>query len=397
MPAHHLLEVAAAFLKLGCISFGGPVAHLGYFREEFVAKRHWLNDAQYVDIVALCQFLPGPASSQVVFALGMMRAGLLGAVTAAICFLLPSAIIMIACGYGLSHVADLQHAGWLHSLKLAAVVVVAQAVWSMGRNLCPDRTRLTLCLACAAAVLLLPGTLTQVGVIAVGAVVGWMGYRHYPVPRAERVESSPRAKLAGVVSLATFGALLLLLPVAASVTGERSIGVFDSFYRSGALVFGGGHVVLPLLREELVPKGWITDDAFLAGYAAAQAVPGPLFTFAAYLGTVIHAGPGAWLGGVWALLALFLPGWLLIGGMLPFWHQIRPKAWAQAALKGASAAVVGVLLAALVTPVAREGITSLRDVAAVLIGFALVNAWKLPAWAFVLLMAAAGQWLLAMK
>jgi chromate transporter len=347
----------------------------------------------YADLVALCQFLPGPASSQVVFALGMQHAGLLGAVLASLCFLLPSAVLMIVFGYGVSAVGDLQAAGWLHGLKLAAVAVVAQAVWAMGRNLCPDRTRLTLCLAATATILVFPGAMIQVAVIAGGAVAGWWLYRHIVLPSRPSVLVRGRDHVAAVAALSLFGALLVLPAVLAAATGARSLAVFDSFYRSGALVFGGGHVVLPLLWQEVVPRGWMTDDAFLAGYGAAQALPGPLFTFAGYLGTVIGAGPNAWKWGAWCVFAIFLPAWLLIGGALPFWHQLRAKAWAQAGLRGANAAVVGVLLSALYSPVCTEGIKGPRDVAAALVAFGSLQFWRVPPWAVVALMAATGQWL----
>ncbi|MBX3357992.1 MAG: chromate efflux transporter [Phycisphaeraceae bacterium] len=387
-----LAEVGTAFLKLGVISFGGPTAHLGYLREEFVGKRRWLTDEAFADLAALCQFLPGPASSQVVFALGMLRAGLIGALTASVCFMLPSVAMMIAFAYGVEGVGNLQHAGWLHGLKLAAVVVVAQAVWAMGRSLCPDRARLTLCVLAAVVTLTAPGVITHLAVIAAGTAIGWLVYRHAPVPHNEGPPPRMQGHVGAVAALVAFGALLVLLPSLAASTDSRSLAVFDRFYRSGALVFGGGHAVLPLLRAEVVPPGWVSDDAFLAGYGAAQAVPGPLFTFSAYLGAVIHGGPNAWVGGLWCLLALFLPGWLLVGGTLPFWHQVRAQAWAQAGLKGANAAVVGVLLSALYAPVFTESVSSARDIAAALVGFAALHFWKTPTWAVVVLMAALGQW-----
>lgn len=392
--ARRRAEIAAAFLKLGCISFGGPVAHLGYFREEFVNRRRWLDDASYADVVALCQFLPGPASSQVVFALGMHRGGLAGALLASLCFTAPSALLMILFAYGVAQMGDLRQAGWLHGLKLAAVAVVAQAVWGMGRQLCPDRARLTLALAAAAAVLLAPSALGQVGVIAAGAAVGWWRYRSDLSPGAAPERGLARQHVWAAATLVVFGTLLLVLPSLAAITGNQPLAVFDSFYRAGSLVFGGGHVMLPLLRAEVVPPGWISDHAFLAGYGAAQAVPGPLFTFSAYLGTLIAGGQHAWLGGLWALLGIFLPAWLLIGGALPFWHLRRSKPATQAALRGANAAVVGVLLAALYRPVWTDGVTGPVDVAAVLAAFALLAVWRAPVWAVVVLMAAVGQWLL---
>ncbi len=387
-------DIGWPFLRLGCISFGGPVAHLGYLREEFVARRKWLGEDAYADLVALCQFLPGPASSQTVFGLGMRRGGLAGAFLASVCFTLPSAVLMIAFAYGVAVMGDLGKAGWLHGLKLAAVAVVAQAVWGMGRKLCPDLPRLAIGLAAAAAVIALPVAAAQVGVIAAGAIAGWLLYRR-TVP-AGGVDGSGLARhhLWAAGALTVCAVLLVVLPMAAAATGWRPLAILDGFYRAGSLVFGGGHVVLPLLRAEVVPTGWVGDDAFLAGYGAAQAVPGPLFTFAAYLGAMIHGGPQAWLGGLGGLLAIFLPAWLLIGGALPFWQLLKGRAWSQAALRGANAAVVGVLLAALYNPVAKEGITGIADIVAAVVGFALLERWKVPAWLVVLLAAGAGQWVL---
>jgi len=392
--ARELATICAAFGKLGSLAFGGPIAHLSYLRAEFVAKRRWLDDAEYGDLVALCQFLPGPASSQVVFALGLRRAGLAGAIAAAICFTLPSAVLMIAFGYGVASAGDLRGAGWLHGLKLAAVSVVAQAVWGMGRSLCPDRARLSLCLAAAATLLAFPGALAQIGVIAGGAMLGALLYRGLAAPLPDTAPTGARAHLAAAAALLVFLAILAITPVLAAATGLKGIAVFDGFYRAGSLVFGGGHAVLPLLRAEIVPPGWVSDDQFLAGYGAAQAVPGPLFTFASYLGTVMTGGPHAWLGGVGCLVAIFLPAWLLIGGALPFWHTVRSQAWTQAALRGANATVVGVLLAALYSPVFTEGVKAAADVAFVLLAFGLLEVWKAPPWLVVLGMAAAGSWAL---
>lgn len=388
-----LTEVGSAFLRLGLISFGGPVAHLGYFQREFVERRRWLDDADYADLVALCQFLPGPASSQVAFALGLRRAGLPGALLASVCFMLPSAMAMIAFAYGMGSLGDLRGAGWLHGLRLAAVSVVAVAVWRMASRLCPDWPRRILGILAAAAVLLVPGTLSQVGAIAACALVGWLGLRSAAEPAAPAGRMG-RAHALAAAALVLFAVLLAVLPVAARLTADRRVAEFDSFYRAGSLVFGGGHVVLPLLRSELVPRGWISDDAFLAGYGAVQALPGPLFTFAAYLGTVIGPAPHAWAGGVLALFAIFLPGWLLVGGASPFWHRLRAQAWAQGALRGANAAVVGLLLAALYRPLCTEGIHGAGDIAAAGAGIVLLAALRVPPWAVVALMAAAGQWVL---
>lgn len=390
-----LVEVGGAFLRLGCFAFGGPIAHLSYLRAEFVEKRKWLDDAHYADLVALCQFLPGPASSQVVFALGMQRAGLLGALVASACFTLPSALLMIGFAYGIAHASDLSGAGWLHGLKLAAVAVVAQAVWGMGRKLCTDRARISLSIGSAAVLLALPGAVAQLGVIAFGGLVGWRLYRDtIALGAAPDTTTGARGHVGAAAALVVFFALLVALPALASVTGSHHLAVFDSFYRSGSLVFGGGHVVLPLLRAEVVPRAWLTDDQFLAGYGAAQALPGPMFAFAAYLGAAMKPGPTSWLNGLWCLFGIFLPAWLLIGGALPFWHRLRAKRWAQAALAGANAAVVGVLLAALYDPVFTESVRGPRDVVVALLAFGLLEQWKVPPWLVVAASAAAGQWLL---
>lgn len=391
--AGSLPEIAATFLKLGCVSFGGPIAHLSYFHAELVEKRKWLDDAQYGDLVALCQFLPGPASSQVVFGLGMRRAGLPGALLASACFTLPSALLMIGCAYGMSSAAELGAAGWLHGLKLAAAAVVAQAVWSMGKKLCSDRTRISLCAAAAALLLLIPGALTQLSVIAAGGLAGYFSYRRTLAPAALALEHSRPSKYA-LAALVVFAGLLFGLPLLAAATQLTPVAQFDAFYRSGALVFGGGHVVLPLLRAEVVPRGWLPDDQFLAGYGLAQALPGPLFTFAAYVGTAMSRGGYAWLNGLWCLLAIFLPCWLLVAGTLPFWRRLRDQAWAQAALAGANAAVVGVLLAALYSPIISDSVHNARDAAAALVAFIALEHWKLRPWLLVLAMAAVGQWLL---
>ncbi len=390
---HRLGQVLAAFGKLGLISFGGPVAHLSYFRSEFVEKRRWLSDSEYADLVALCQFLPGPASSQVAYALGMRRAGVLGGLLASLCFTLPAAVMMIALAYGVGAMGDLRHAGWLHGLKLAAVGVVAQAVWGMGKNLCPDRARVTMCLAAAGALLMTTGAVAQVAVIALGALVGWLIYRGEPATvSTEQGAQEVKGHWGAVAALGLFMALLVLLPLAATWSKSPLVEMFDRFYRAGSLVFGGGHVVLPLLRAEVVRPGWMSDDAFLAGYGFVQAAPGPLFTFSAYLGAAMRPGPWAWAYGLWCLLAIFLPAWLLVGGALPFWQKVRGMAWAQASLKGANAAVVGVLLAALYQPVITEGVHNGRDVAAAVMAFCALHIWKAPAWAVVLVMAGVGQW-----
>ncbi|MDP3504883.1 MAG: chromate efflux transporter [Myxococcales bacterium] len=388
-----LLTIAWVFTKLGCLSFGGPIAHLGFLHAEFVERRRWVDEAHFSDLVALCQFLPGPASSQLVFALGMTRRGLPGALVASLCFTAPSLGLMIAFASGVAHVTDLHAAGWLHGLKLAAVVVVAQAVWSMGKKLCPDRERLTVCLAATALVLAVPHALTQVALIGGGGVVGWLRYRKTVVVPAVAPAVTGRHRVAAG-ALLFWAAALIALPVLTELAGSRSLAHFSAFYRSGSLVFGGGHVVLPLLRAEVVPTGWLTDDRFLAGYAAAQALPGPLFTFAGYLGAAMASDVPAWLNGLWCALAIFLPAWLLIGGALPFWQRLRARASAQAVLMGANASVVGVLLAALYEPVFTSAVRAPADGALVVAGFALLEAWRTPPGLLVIAFAVAGQWLL---
>ncbi|HNM39826.1 MAG TPA: chromate efflux transporter, partial [Giesbergeria sp.] len=342
--------VFLVFLRLGLTSFGGPVAHLGYFREELVVRRRWLSERNYADLVALCQFLPGPASSQVGMALGLARAGYPGALAAWLGFTLPSAVALILFALGLAHWGDAVPAGLLHGLKVVAVAVVAQAVWGMARSLCPDAPRISLMAVAACAVLWWSSAWAQVLVLALAALVGlWMlapgqGAAHEPLP-------IPVGRRAGMAWLALFVALLLGLPWAAAVFPHATLAVADAFYRAGSLVFGGGHVVLPLLQAELVPTGWVDQDTFLAGYGAAQAVPGPLFTFAAFVGASLQMGPqGVW-GALVCLLAIFAPSFLLVAGALPFWEGLRAHPRMQAALAGINAAVAGLLVAALYQPV----------------------------------------------
>jgi chromate transporter len=377
-------QVFAAFLKLGVTSFGGPIAHLGYFRHEFVTRRKWLEEPSYADIVALCQFLPGPASSQVGITIGLLRAGLAGALAAWLGFTAPSALAMIAFGYGVTAFGDLGHAAWLHGLKIVAVAVVAQAVWGMAQSLCPDRPRVTLAIGAAVLTLLLPSAVGQVGVIALGALIGW---RWLPGDAGKTANAIhvPLSRRAGFAAFAIFVVLLILLPLAAGATQVHAIGLIDAFYRSGSLVFGGGHVVLPLLQQEVVPPGWISNDAFLAGYGAAQAVPGPLFTFAAYLGTAMQPSPNGWLGALICLVAIFLPSFLLLFGALPFWNDLRQRADTQSALRGVNAAVVGLLLAALYTPVWTSAIGRPVDFAIAAVAFLLLVFWKVPPWLVVVL------------
>jgi chromate transporter len=383
-----VLEVLSVATRLGLTSFGGPVAHLGYFREEYVARRRWLDEATYADLVALCQFLPGPASSQVGIAIGITRAGLLGGVAAWLGFTLPSAIALVAFAYGLRGlgVAD---ADWLHGLKVAAVAVVALAVWGMARSLAPDRERATIAIVSAVCALLWPTGVGQVAIITVAALVGLRF-----LPGAATALTTPRpvavGRGLGAAMLALFFVLLIVLPVVRQLVGSQALAVFDSFFRVGSLVFGGGHVVLPLLQAEVVPPGWVTGEEFVAGYGAAQAVPGPLFTFAAYLGAVMGPRPNGLAGAALALVAIFLPSFFMVVGALPFWDALRGRSSFQAALRGVNAAVVGLLLAALYQPVWTSAIHGPADVCLALAAFGLLAFWKAPPWLVVILAAAGG-------
>jgi chromate transporter len=373
---------------LGCTSFGGPIAHLGYFRNEFVERRRWLTDAAYADLVALCQFLPGPASSQVGIALGLFRGGLPGAVAAWAGFTLPSAVALVAFGLLLAQWGEAGSGAWLHGLKVVAVAVVAQALWGMGRSLCPDRARASMAVAAALAVSWIPGVWGQVGVIVAGGLAGWLALRsdapplHSPFP----VRLSRRA---GLIALALFLGLLIVLPLLAAGSGLYAWQLADSFYRAGALVFGGGHVVLPLLQAEVVTPGWIDNETFLAGYGAAQAVPGPLFTFAAYLGAVSSGSPNGIAGAAVALAAIFLPAFLLVIGALPLWEDARRHPAMQRAMLGVNAAVVGLLLAAFYHPVWTSAIRSPQDFGLAAVALLLLMFWKVPPWAVVIFCAAA--------
>jgi chromate transporter len=379
------LEVLRVFLRLGLTSFGGPVAHLGYFRAEFVERRRWLDEPAFADIVALCQFLPGPASSQVGISLGILRAGLPGALAAWLGFTTPSAVAMILFGYGVTELGDLSQAAWLHGLKIVAVAVVAQAVWGMARNLCPDRERATIAVGAAILALAIPSAAGQIGVIVAGGLIGWGLLRNAAAvqPQAPLAIHLPRAL--SVAAAIAFPALLFGLPVLSAAVPSHTIALVDSFYRSGALVFGGGHVVLPLLQAEVVPPGWVSNDAFLAGYGAAQAVPGPLFTFAAYLGTVMSQDPNGWAGGLICLVAIFLPSFLLLIGALPFWDSLRRRPAVPSALRGLNAAVVGLLLAALYKPVWTSAILAPADFAIGIVAFLLLALWAVPPWLVVIL------------
>ena len=375
-------DVFLVFLRLGLTSFGGPIAHLGYFREEFVVRRGWLDEREYADLVALCQFLPGPASSQVGMALGYLRAGYGGALAAWLGFTLPSAVAMILFALGLTHYAQAVPAGVLHGLKVAAVAVVAQAVWGMARTLCPDARRVTLMTVAACCVALAPLAWVQVAVIAAAGVAGLALLPGRELPLPEPLPIAVRRRT-GLFWLALFAALLMVLPLLAHLTENPTLTLVDAFYRAGALVFGGGHVVLPLLQAETVPRGWVDAQTFLAGYGAAQAVPGPLFTFAAFLGAVREIPPAGWTGGLLALTAIFLPSFFLILGALPFWAKWRHLRHTQAALAGVNAAVVGLLLAALYQPVWTSAILQPQDFCLALVAFVALLFWRVPPWAVV--------------
>lgn len=384
--------VFLVFLRLGLTSFGGPIAHLGYFRDEFVNRRRWLSERSYADLVALCQFLPGPASSQVGIALGLSRHGYKGAFAAWAGFTLPSAVALILFAAGISSHGTSIPPGALHGLKVVAVAVVAQAVWGMARNLCTDTPRVTIMVVAACIALLIPSALGQVGIIAAAGIVGVLLFTpepakdHDPLP----ITVSHRA---GVLWLSLFFGLLVGLPILTTLLPSQAITDVSVFFRSGALVFGGGHVVLPLLQAAVVPSGWVSNDAFLAGYGAAQAVPGPLFTFAAFLGASMNVAPSRWLGGLICLLAIFAPSFLLVTGALPFWERLRRNVRTQAALIGVNAAVVGLLLAALYQPVWTNAVLQPRDFGMALIALVALMFWKLPPWLVVVSSGVSG-WLL---
>ncbi len=382
------------FLRLGLTSFGGPVAHLGYFRDEFVTRRRWLSERSYGDLVALCQFLPGPASSQVGIALGLSRAGYGGALAAWLGFTLPSAVVLILFALGIAQHSTALPPGALHGLKVVAVAVVAQAVWGMVRNLCSDAARISVMLIAACVALLQTSAWGQVAVISAAALAGLLLFKPTP-PAAHDALPVTLSRRVGAMWLSLFVLVLAGLPILAQLIPNQSLAMTDAFYRSGSLVFGGGHVVLPLLQAEVVPTGWVSNDVFLAGYGAAQAMPGPLFTFAAFLGASMSQAPSGWLGGLLCLLAIFAPSFLLVLGALPFWESLRRSPRTQAALAGVNAAVVGLLLAALYQPVWTSAIFSARDFGLALIGLVALMVWKLPPWLVVVGSGALG-WLLSL-
>jgi chromate transporter len=385
-----LLEVLWVSTRLGLTSFGGPIAHLGYFHEEYVKRRKWIDEQSFADLVALCQFLPGPASSQVSIAIGIARARLLGGIAAWIGFTLPSAIALVIFGLGIGAFASVAYAGWLHGLKVVAVAVVAQAVWGMARSLCPDRERATIAILASIVALAWPSAIGQLASIVLAGVVGLI---IFPGAVSSSVSHMrfPIGKKTGVAAWIIFFLLLVGLPLVRQLAPSHTIEVFDSFFRVGSLVFGGGHVVLPLLQTEVVGPGWVTNEQFVAGYGATQAVPGPLFTFSAYLGTVMGPEPNGWTGAFLTLVAIFLPSFLLVVGALPFWDILRAVPVFQSALKGINAAVVGLLLTALYNPVWTSAIHASADFGLGLVAFGLLMFWKFPPWLVVVLTALGGE------
>lgn len=369
-----LLEILRVSTRLGFTSFGGPIAHLGYFHDEYIRRRKWMDEKSYADLVALCQFLPGPASSQVGIGIGVMRAGVLGGIVSFLGFTLPSVLALIIFALILQGV-DVSDAGWIHGLKLVAVAVVAHAVIGMAQKLTPDLKRKAIALLALVITLLWQTAYSQVGVILLSAIIGFLIYRHQKDESDGKV-SFPVTRGFAIGCLVLFFGLLILLPILREVTSVHWIAMFDSFYRSGSLVFGGGHVVLPLLEKEFVPTGWLSEEEFLAGYGAAQAVPGPLFTFAAYLGTVMNG----WVGGLLATVAIFLPAFLLIIGTLPFWDSLRRNPKVKGALMGVNAAVVGILISAFYQPIWTSSILAPIDFAFAAILFSMLVYWKLPPW-----------------
>ncbi|MBS4213172.1 chromate transporter [Neobacillus rhizophilus] len=370
-----LIEILLVSTKLGLTSFGGPIAHLGYFHEEYVRRRKWLDEKSYADLVALCQFLPGPASSQVGIGVGVMRGGVIGGILAFIGFTAPSAVALILLALFLKGM-EINDAGWIHGLKIVAVAVVAQAILGMAQKLTPNKPTKAIALAAIVTVLLWQTAYSQIAIILLSAVVGLLIFKNHENDLEAANAQFPISRSFAMICLAIFFGLLIVLPLLRGVVSSSGLALFDSFYRSGALVFGGGHVVLPLLEREFVPTGWLSKEEFLAGYGAAQAVPGPLFTFAAYIGAVING----WKGGVVATIAIFLPAFLLVFGTLPFWNSLRRSPRIKGALTGVNAAVVGILIAAFYTPIWTSSIHAPQDFAFAAVLFSMLAYWKLPPW-----------------
>ncbi|WP_428532115.1 chromate efflux transporter [Rhodopila sp.] len=386
------LEVFLVFLRLGCTSFGGPIAHLGYFRAELVAKRQWLSEASFADIVAMCQVMPGPASSQTGMAIGLIRGGPIGMFAAWVGFTLPSAAAMTLFAYGVGGMGSLAQAGWLRGLKLVAVAVVAQAVWGMARSLAPDRARASVAVAACLVCLAIPSSFGQIAAILLGAIIGFTALPRELPDTEPGVSLGVRIPMRIAASLLlAFLMLLFALPLLAETSGGRVLRLVDAFYRAGSLVFGGGHVVLPLLQATVVRPGWVGQDMFLAGYGATQAVPGPVFSFAAFLGAIEAPVPNGWVGALVATVSIFAPSFLLVGGLLPFWDTLRHRTGVRAALRGVNAAVVGVLLAAFFTPIWTGAMHTSADFGLGLVAFLLLTLWAVPPW-LVVLLGAVGGW-----
>jgi chromate transporter len=385
----NILDIFLIFLKLGLTSFGGPTAHLGYFRNAFVVQRNWLSEKAYADLIALCQFLPGPASSQIGMSIGLSKGGFWGAVVAWIGFTMPSAVLLIAFALGIANYGDFLPPSALHGLKIVAVAVVAHAVWGMAVRLCDTKAKVTIMAIATALVLLIPNALGQIAVIVAAGLAGaWLFKADHSLAKEEI--PIPISRTIGIMVLLLFVALLVALPILASYTGNHTLEIVDSFYRSGSLVFGGGHVLLPLLQAEVVNTGWVSKDAFLAGYGAAQAVPGPLFTFTAFLGTIMNDSPNGISGGLLTLVTIFVPSFLLVIGVLPFWEYLRKINTIRSALIGVNAAVVGLLLAALYQPVFTNAIFKPSDFILALSAFVALQFWKLPPWLVVVSCGAIG-------
>ncbi|PAE44019.1 chromate transporter [Bacillus sp. 7884-1] len=372
-----LLEILIVSAKLGLTSFGGPIAHLGYFHDEYVRRRKWLDEQAYANLVALCQFLPGPASSQVGIGIGVMRGGLLGGILAFVGFTTPSVVIVILFALILKGM-DIGNAGWIHGLKIVAVAVVAHAIWGMAQKLTPDLSRKLIALLVLIFTLLWQTAYTQVSVILIAAVAGFIIYKGQREEFPSTIQV-PLSRRFAFICLGLFFGLLIVLPILRELTTSSWVAMFDSFYRSGSLVFGGGHVVLPLLEREFVTNGWLSKEAFLAGYGAAQAVPGPLFTFAAYIGAIMDG----WVGGLLATIAIFLPAFLLVLGTLPFWESLSHNPKIKGALMGVNAAVVGILISAFYDPIWTSSIIAPIDFAFAALLFSMLSYWKLPPWVIV--------------
>ncbi|MCW7465097.1 chromate efflux transporter [Leptospira levettii] len=376
------LQIFFTALKLGCTSFGGPIAHLSYFHDEYVTKKKWISAHAYADLVALCQFLPGPASSQVGMAIGLSRGGLLGAILSWIGFTLPSFLILVLFGLGLGTIDVANHKHWLHGLKVVAVAVVAQAILGMGKKLCPDKERLTIAIVTSVILLFFSSAVLQISLLTFSGLFGVYFLKSNETLPHESMHTGK--KIFGFLFLALFFILLFLLPLIRNISNTTEVQYLDSFYRAGALVFGGGHVVLPLLQAEVVPTRWVSNDLFMAGYGLSNAIPGPLFAFSSYLGAVSSASPNGWYGAIICLVAAFLPSFLLIVGALPFWEQLRKNQWIRKVMLGINASVVGILLAAFYNPVWTSAVYSPKDFALVIVGFLLLEFWKLPSWLVVI-------------